>query len=83
MTESLTDKLTRHGMAAASSHVYGGEAELLFAARDRIADLEAHVRRSIACIESMQPYVMWDGEDEQAKVETTLTLLRGALECRA
>lgn len=49
---------------------------------DRIAALEAHVRRSIACIESLQPYVMWDGvdgEDEQTKVETTLTLLRGAV----
>lgn len=43
MSESLTDKLTRHGMAAASSHIYGGEAELLFAARDRITDLEAKV----------------------------------------
>lgn len=49
---------------------------------DRIAELEAHVRRSIACIESMQPYVMWDGvdgEDEQTKVKTTLAMLRGAV----
>jgi hypothetical protein len=48
----------------------------------RIADLEAHIRRSIACIEGLTPYVMWDGidgEDEQAKVEVTLTLLREAL----
>ena len=49
---------------------------------ERIAELEAHVRRSIACIESLTPYVMWDGvdgEDEQAKVDVTLAMLREAV----
>jgi hypothetical protein len=49
---------------------------------NRIEQLEAHVRRAIACIEQLTPYVMWDGldgEDEQAKVEVTLSLLREAV----
>jgi hypothetical protein len=51
---------------------------------ERIAELEAHIRRSVACIESLTPYVMWDGvdgEDEQAKVQVTVQMLREAV-CR-
>jgi hypothetical protein len=40
------------------------------------------LRRAIALIEQLLPYVMWDGidgEDDRAKAEVTLELLREAL----
>ena len=48
-------------------------------AEARIAELEVSVRRGIACIEGLVPYVMWDGlegESQEAKVQATLELMR-------
>ena len=45
----------------------------------RIAELEVAVRRGVSCIEKLVPYVMWDGldgESDEAKVQTTLALMR-------
>lgn len=47
--------------------------------RERIRALEVSVRRGIACIETLLPYVEWDGlegESEEAKVQATLELMR-------
>lgn len=74
MSESLTDKLTRHGMAASASHVYGGEAELLFAARDRIAELEAALRFLCQmCLVASVPY------DDEADFHRALLLAQKSL----
>lgn len=48
----------------------------------RIAELEAALRRAIACIEHMRPMVMWDGiegDQDDGDVAVTLMMLSEAL----
>ena len=54
------------------------EGELL----NRIVELEAALRRAIAKVDALLPWVMWDGLDgdsEQAEAEETQVFLRAAL----
>ena len=57
-------------------------AETLAKQRDRIAELEVAVRRGIAQIERLLPYVQWDGldgEQDETNARVTLELMREAV----
>ena len=50
---------------------------------ERIAELEVSLRRAIALIDKLHPWVMWDGveyEEDEQHADTTLGLLRQTLE---
>ncbi len=53
------------------------------AALARIAELEVAVRRGIAQVERLMPYVQWDGldgEQDETNAHVTLDLMREALQ---